>query len=118
MSGRDDLALIVLFRVVLNETIRIAAGEDIDLGFRLREIGALSYASTAAVSHDFADGLWAFMRRFVRYGNGNKLVERLHRLDLAPRGFRAKEPSLFRELLAKLRYRRWRLASGTNPPVC
>ena len=37
----------------LNETFRIAAGEDIDLGFRLREVGALSYAPTAAVSHDF-----------------------------------------------------------------
>ena len=88
----------------LNETIRIAAGEDIDLGFLLREVGTLSYAPTAAVSHDFTGGLGAFMRRFVRYGNANKQVERLHHLDLAPRVFRAKEPSLFHELLAKLHY--------------
>ncbi|HLW00395.1 MAG TPA: hypothetical protein VKT82_17140 [Ktedonobacterales bacterium] len=48
-----------------DETITIAAGEDIDLGFRLREIGALESAPTALIYHDFAGGLLAFMRRFV-----------------------------------------------------
>lgn len=87
-----------------NETITIAAGEDIDLGFRLREIGALAYAPTAGIYHDFQGGLGAFMRRFVRYGKGNKQVGNLYHLDFTPHVFRAKHPSAFNEFLATLQY--------------
>jgi glycosyltransferase involved in cell wall biosynthesis len=66
-----------------NETITIAAGEDIDLGFRLREIGTLSYAPSACVYHNFDDGFVGFVRRFLRYGKGNRIIGQLHSLDLA-----------------------------------
>ena len=87
-----------------NETIEIAAGEDIDLGFRLREIGTLSYATTACVYHNFDDGILGFIRRFVRYGKGNKHISRLYALDLTPRVFRAKKPSVFNWLLSGVQY--------------
>jgi len=87
-----------------NETITIAAGEDIDLGFRLREIGSLSYASAAFVYHNFDDGLLGFIRRFVRYGKGNKIISRLYTLDLTPRIFQAKHPSLCNRVLSRIQF--------------
>ncbi len=60
-----------------NETISIAASEDIDLGFRLREIGILSVSSKALVFHNFEGGLLKFCKRFLRYGRGNKIVSKL-----------------------------------------
>lgn len=87
-----------------NETIEIAAGEDIDLGFRLRAIGSLSYAPAACVYHQFQAGLPAFISRFVRYGKGNKRISKLYNLDLTPKVFSAKQPSAFNGLLAKIQY--------------
>ena len=49
-----------------------AAGEDIDLGLRLRQFGELAYAPAAAVVHDFGASVTQFVRRFVRYGRGNR----------------------------------------------
>ena len=87
-----------------NETIEIAAGEDIDLGFRLREIGTLSYATATCIYHNFNGGICSFVRRFVRYGKGNKHISRLHALDLTPKIFSAKESSVFNLLLSRMQY--------------
>ncbi len=87
-----------------NETISIAAGEDIDMGFRLREIGDLSYALNAWVYHNFDDGLLGFIKRFVRYGRGNKIISNLYDLDLMPRVFPAKKLSFVNNLFAKIQY--------------
>lgn len=87
-----------------NETIPIAAGEDIDLGFRLREIGTLSYARMSCVYHNFDDGLLGFGRRFLRYGRGNKIVSRLYNIDLTPKIFGAKKPSFVNRVLSKIQY--------------
>jgi glycosyltransferase involved in cell wall biosynthesis len=87
-----------------NETISIAAGEDIDLGFRLREIGSLSYAPMACVYHNFNDGFLGFIRRFVRYGKGNKIISQLYTLDLTPRKFQARQPSIFNRILSRIQY--------------
>ena len=87
-----------------NETITIAAGEDIDLGFRLREIGSLSYAPTAYIYHNFAGGLPAFIRRFIRYGKGNKIISRLYRQDLSPKFFQPEQPSIFNWILLGIQY--------------
>jgi len=87
-----------------NETITIAAGEDIDLGFRLREVGSLSYAPRACVYHNFNDGLLGFVRRFVRYGRGNKIISELYSLDLTPRIFQAKHPSVRNWILSRIQY--------------
>jgi GT2 family glycosyltransferase len=56
---------------------RTAAGEDLDLGMRLRRVGAIGWASRAVVHHAFAECRRDFARRFERYGAGNAQLERL-----------------------------------------
>ncbi len=87
-----------------DESITIAAGEDIDLGLRLREIGNLSFAPAACVYHNFDDGLVGFIRRFLRYGKGNKIISRLYHVDLTPRIFKAKHPSVFNWIFSLIQY--------------
>ncbi len=50
---------------------RRAAGEDLDLGLRLRRVGGIGWVSGACVRHAFEERLEAFVRRFERYGEGN-----------------------------------------------
>ena len=65
-------------------------GEDLDLGIRLRELGRLVYAPRATVSHEFAEDMQDFQRRFERYGRANRLVEQVHQLpSLRPEPFKA-----------------------------
>ena len=87
-----------------NEKITIAAGEDIDLGFRLREIGSLSAALTSSVYHNFDDGIPGFCRRFVRYGKGNKIVSMLYHINLMPEAFKPKSHTIINRVLAKIQY--------------
>lgn len=87
-----------------DEQIQIAAGEDIDLGFRLSEVGQLSYALPSVVYHDFGQGLSAFVRRFKRYGKGNQLVSLKHHVDLKPRRFAPVEKNAFNWFLSTLQY--------------
>jgi glycosyltransferase involved in cell wall biosynthesis len=87
-----------------NEEIKIAAGEDIDLGFRLREIGDLSFAPNSVVLHDFNDGIIGFARRFRRYGKGNRLLAQIYKLNLKPRKFKPRKRSLANYLLAYIQY--------------
>lgn len=70
-----------------DESYPLAGGEDIDLGFRLSQVGTLSYAPTSVVRHDFGDGYRGFIRRFVRYGRGNRRLAHRYQIDLAPRPF-------------------------------
>lgn len=94
------------FKIIggFNETIKIAAGEDIDLGLRLREVGSLSYVPDAIVYHNFVGGLSAFIRRFIRYGKGNKIISRLYSQDLSPKMFRPKQLSILNWFLSRLQY--------------
>lgn len=87
-----------------NETIKIAGGEDIDLGLRLSEHGDLSYAFDSVALHDFNEGLIGFYKRFDRYGQGNKLIENLWNLNMRPRPFRPNDRTLVNEMLARLQY--------------
>ena len=87
-----------------NESISIAAGEDIDLSFRLLEIGRLSYALQSVVYHDYNDGLIGFMKRFIRYGQGNKIINKLYNIDVFPRLFRANQPNFINKVLSKIQY--------------
>lgn len=56
---------------------RVAAGEDLDLGLRLRRVGMIGWAARAVVQHEFAECREDFRRRFERYGAGNAQLERL-----------------------------------------
>lgn len=87
-----------------NEKIKLAGGEDVDLGLRLSEIGKLSYAFNSIVHHDFNDGWRGFSKRFIRYGKGNRIVAELWGADLKPRPFRPNKKTLFNEIAAKLQY--------------
>jgi GT2 family glycosyltransferase len=70
-----------------DERFPLAGGEDVDLGFRLSQVGFLSYAPASVVRHDFSDGYGGFVRRFVRYGRGNRKLARDYGISLQPRPF-------------------------------
>lgn len=55
-----------------DESFRLAAGEDVELGLRLAEIGGLRWCDEASVAHDFESTVLALVRRFARYGRGNR----------------------------------------------
>ena len=77
------------FEVVggFDEQFPLAGGEDVDLGFRLSQIGKLSYAPASMILHDFSDGYAGFVRRFIRYGRGNRKLARDYRINLRPKPF-------------------------------
>lgn len=87
-----------------NETIQIAGGEDIDLGFKLLTIGQLTYAFDSIAEHNFCGGLSHFRERFIRYGYGNKLIGTLYGLDLKPKLFKPNKPTPINYTLAFLQY--------------
>lgn len=93
-----------------NEQIKIAGGEDIDLGFKLLNIGQLTYAFDSIAKHNFGDGLRDFRERFRRYGQGNRIVSELYELDLTPKMFKPNKRTLTNYVLAFLQHR-W-LTSG------
>lgn len=57
-----------------SERFPLAAGEDVDLGLRLSQLGTLRWCAEAHVAHDFEPSLRAFFRRFLRYGRGNRML--------------------------------------------
>lgn len=87
-----------------NETIEIAGGEDIDLGFKLLNIGQLTYAFESLAKHNFNDGFPGFRKRFIRYGYGNKIISKLYCLDLKPRIFRPNKRTPINLILAFMQY--------------
>lgn len=52
-----------------------AAGEDLDIGLRLRHLGHIAWAQGAIVAHRFEESVGDFTRRFRRYGAGNAHLE-------------------------------------------
>jgi len=87
-----------------NENINIAAGEDIDLGWRLLEIGNLDYAFNSVIYHNFDDGIIGFCQRFIRYGKGNKIISKMYEIDLKPKVFSPNKLSFINQFLSKLQY--------------
>ncbi|HAG83640.1 MAG TPA: glycosyl transferase [Cyanobacteria bacterium UBA12227] len=86
------------------EVIDIAAGEDVDLSFKLLEVGDLSYALDSLVLHDYGDGISAFVRRFFRYGRGINLINKLHNLNWLPTPFVPNKPTWRNWIYAYLQY--------------
>jgi glycosyltransferase involved in cell wall biosynthesis len=87
-----------------NEQFKIAGGEDIDLGFKLLNIGQLTYAFDSIAKHNFGDGLRDFRERFIRYGYGNKLVSEIYNLDLQPKIFKPNKQTVINYVLALLQF--------------
>jgi glycosyltransferase involved in cell wall biosynthesis len=88
----------------LDERFPSAGGEDIDLGLRLWEVGSLAYAPAAQVFHTFEPSFHAFVRRFVRYGRGNRLLSVRYQTDLTPRPFVPRVPTPANRLLATIQF--------------
>ena len=88
----------------LDERFPLAGGEDIDLGIRLWSIGPLAFAPDAQTLHTFETHLRPFVRRFVRYGRGNRLLAARYRADLAPHPFVPYFPSPLNRLLANIQF--------------
>jgi len=70
-----------------DEAFEFAGGEDIDLAFRLLEVGELQYQFDSLVLHEFSDSLLDFAKRFVRYGSGNRQISDKYGLALTPKPF-------------------------------
>lgn len=85
-------------------SISIAGGEDVALGFNLREIGQLDYAHQSTCLHEFSSEVADFAGRFIRYGHGNRMVAERFGLDLEPRPFQPVVPGYFNEILAQIQY--------------
>ena len=78
-----------------DETFIEAAGEDLDVGLRLRRLGTIGWAEKAVVTHRFAENRDDFVRRFKRYGAGNRRLEVRHNLpSLRARKYVAESPDL------------------------
>ncbi|WP_299021908.1 glycosyltransferase [uncultured Photobacterium sp.] len=70
-----------------DEHFNLAGGEDIDLALRLLEIGEIGFCLNSVAKHRFNDGYWGFVRRFRRYGIGNRRLADKFGLELKPRPF-------------------------------
>jgi GT2 family glycosyltransferase len=69
-----------------------AAGEDLDMGIRLRELGVIAWSPNAKVAHRFDEGETEFYKRFRRYGRGNRALEIKHGLPcLRPPSIKAEK---------------------------
>ena len=88
-----------------HRAFQLAAGEDIDLGYRLAAVGRLGWAPMAIVTHEWEASLAAFVRRFHRYGRGNRQLAHLQP-SLAPLmrpiPFRARSPGILNSALAQV----------------
>jgi len=87
-----------------DENFYQAGGEDIDMAFRLLSIGEIQYQFDSIVLHDFNDGIIGFIKRFIRYGRGNKQLEIKHNLKLKPKLFLPIQLSSLNTILALLQY--------------
>lgn len=93
-----------------DESFLLAAGEDIDLGFRLFQAGRLAYVPESVVHHAFEEDTSAFRKRFERYGVGNRILAAKYGISLAPTPFEPNRSTFFTRTLAKLQFEA--LASG------
>lgn len=95
-----------------NEEIKIAGGEDVDLGFKLRNIGQLEYAHQSIAKHNFEESFHDFKSRFIRYGVGNKIISEHYNLNLTPKPFKPQKKIVINYCLAYLQF--WYLKKGYN----
>lgn len=87
-----------------DESFSRAGGEDIDIAFRLLEIGTLDYQLASYVKHEFSTNLYSFAERFYRYGLGNRHLSKKFGLRLTPLPFFPQKITAINCLLAILQY--------------
>jgi glycosyltransferase involved in cell wall biosynthesis len=87
-----------------NPRIRIAAGEDVDMGIRLRAYGKLTYCPNAIVRHDFVENINDFKDRFTRYGKGNRIVGSIYGINMLPKPFQPSVKNAMNNYLSAVQY--------------
>lgn len=94
-----------------------AAGEDIDLALRLRAVGALAFAPDAVMLHEFGNNPIDFVKRFARYGRGNRRLEEQHGTKMEPRPFAPARETPFDRLCAAAQHiaMTWGYGTGARP---
>lgn len=92
-----------------DENFKLAAGEDVDLGLRLRNVGELRFVSDAIVKHDYGGPL-QFWKRFWRYGRANAMLEKKYGESFRPHRKPAIHSGVLTALLSFLQH--WILLSG------
>jgi hypothetical protein len=60
--------------------------------------------SIFARAHNFDDGVKGFFERFKRYGEGNKKISELYKLDMKPKPFKPIKKTLVNYFLACFQY--------------
>ena len=80
-----------------------AAAEDVDLAYRLRQVGILASAPASQVMHDFG-GWRKFVRRFIWYGRGNRRLEARYGYKMPPRPFVPHHKTIFNWLCSILHF--------------
>lgn len=68
------------FNESLTSKVCGSGGEDTEIGFRLRLAGKLRFNWQAEAEHKFEDGFDGFVGRFIRYGFGDRAIEKLYGL--------------------------------------
>ena len=87
-----------------NENFKQAGGEDVDLAWRLKARGQLSFALNSITRHEFDDGFNGFVKRFIRYGRGNRQLGFYHAIPMFPEFPKFKKNTLSLHLLAIVEY--------------
>lgn len=100
-----------------------AAGEDVEVTRRLWLFGNIELCKESMVLHDFSDGLIGFLKRFLRYGGGNRKIEITQGINMKPKFSRPRVPTTanyigkyFQYLFMRLGYlqEKYRVRNGAD----
>lgn len=115
ISGLEPMCLVTANCMVLkkaheivqgfDERFSMAGGEDTDYGIKLRSVGALRYHFDSVSHHIIDDGLKGFTNRFLRYGEGNRILNQLYSGSIFElKGVHVNNHSHINSRLAQLQY--------------
>ena len=88
-----------------DERYTLAGGEDTDIGLRLRRIGRLGFQFDSRSFHYFEDGFEGFVKRFIGYGLGNRLLSEQYGINMRPTALSPNHYSLVNLFLATVHYK-------------
>ena len=87
-----------------NESFKQAGGEDVDLAWRLKSVGELRFCWKSITRHEFEDGFKGLVKRFIRYGRGNKQLGFFHKLPMFPQFPTFKKQKVSHFIFASIEY--------------
>ena len=87
-----------------NEAFKQAGGEDVDLAWRIKQIGNIEYCWSSITQHEFEDGFNGLIKRFIRYGRGNRQLAQFHKRPMFPQFPNFPKTKKTHHLLALIEY--------------